>query len=172
LALFKKEDLNRGKIPRYRFDFDYREIENEKRTKENTGEKFKKMIETETRKLQIYLIGLRNIKDKTKKVLTHGEAWLDLTINGKMDKDHEKKMLSTKRELKQSGTDINMLLEMEVDIPKNRSLVPYIDIRVYHNEKFYGFNSINLYKLLPKLKEKEGQGAAANYDSEETILDV
>jgi hypothetical protein len=40
-----------------------------------------------------------------------------------------------------------------------------MDFSVSYNDKFYGYNSANLYKLLPKLKEKEGENANnANMD--------
>ena len=51
-------------------------------------------------------------------------------------------------------------------------MIPFIDFKVLHDEKFYGFNSVSLYKLLPKLREKEGTGEAVYVDSEDTILDV
>lgn len=64
-------------------------------------------------------------------------------------------------------------MECKIKIPKNKSLTPYIDFKVLHNNTFYGFNSINLYKLLPKLKERDGlKLKESNEDSEETILDV
>lgn len=76
-----------------------------------------------------------------------------------------------KSELKRSGCDFNKLIELEIEIPKNKHLVPFVDFKVLHNDTFYGFNSASLYKLLPKLKEKEGEGAEYD-DSEDTILDV
>lgn len=75
-------------------------------------------------------------------------------------------------DLKRSGCDINKLIEVDIEIPKNRTLTPFIDFRVLHDDKFYGFNSISLYKLVPKLKEKDGSSSNAYHDSEDTILDV
>jgi len=77
-------------------------------------------------------------------------------------------------ELKRSGCEINKLVEMKLHLPKNKALTPFVDFKVMNNGKFYGFNSVSLYKLLPKLKEKEGgtNTVANNEESEETILDV
>ena len=147
VALFKKEDLNRGKIPRYRFDFGYRQLQNVEREK-NGGEKLKKLIEFETRKLQVYVIGLRNIKNEKKKVLTQGDAELQIVFH----KNKESVPTKMKMELKRSGCDFNKLIELEIEIPKNRTLMPFVDFKVLHDGKFYGFNSANLYKLVPKLK--------------------
>lgn len=115
--------------------------------------------------MQIYVVGLRQIRDTSKKVLTKGEVQLKIAINGK---DYD---INMKSELKRSGCDFNKLIELEVDIPKNKHLVPYVDFKVLHNDQFYGFNSASLYKLLPKLKEKEGENNDYD-DSEDTILDV
>ena len=76
VALFKREDLSMERIPRYRYDFSYRVTENAKRKGDTTKDQFKKMIEFEQRKLQVYVIGLRNIKNEKKKVLTKGKAAL------------------------------------------------------------------------------------------------
>jgi hypothetical protein len=59
--------------------------------------------------------------------------------------------------LKRSGCEINRLIEKKLNIPKNKSLIPFVDFKVTHNGQFYGYNSVSLYKLLPKLKEKDGQ---------------
>ncbi len=67
-------------------------------------------------------------------------------------------------QLKRSGCEINKLIDCKIKIPKNKSLTPYIDFKVLNNNSFYGFNSISLYKLLPKLKEKEGLRQRANQE--------
>ena len=75
--------------------------------------------------------------------------------------------------MKKSGCEINKLIECKLKIPRNKKLIPYIDFRVEHNKSFYGFNSISLYKLLPKLAVKEGLAIKQEKeDSEQTILDV
>jgi hypothetical protein len=76
-----------------------------------------------------------------------------------------------KMQLKKSGCDFNKLIIFDVSIPKNKTLVPFLDFKVLYDDQFYGFNSVSLYKLLPKLKEKEGENTYQD-DSEDTILDV
>jgi|JI9StandDraft_2_1071091.scaffolds.fasta_scaffold1059487_1 hypothetical protein len=78
--------------------------------------------------MQIYVVGLRQIRDTSKKVLTKGEVQLKIAINGK---DYD---INMKSELKRSGCDFNKLIELEVDIPKNKHLVPYVDFKVLHND--------------------------------------
>lgn len=91
---------------------------------------------------------------------------LKISINGK-----DYKNFSLKSELKRSGCDFNKLVELEVFLPKNKTLVPFVDFKVLHNGDFYGFNSASLYKLLPKLKEKEGENNGYE-DSEDSVLDI
>lgn len=66
--------------------------------------KLKKLIEFETRKMQIYVIGLRNIKDQSKRVLTKGDAELKISING------TEQEINMKKELKRSGCDFTKLI--------------------------------------------------------------
>ena len=97
--------------------------------------------------MQIYVIGLREIRDASKKVLTKGSVDLFISIGDKtfqMPKNH----------LKRSGCEINKLIELDISVPKNKYLIPFMDFCVRYNDKFYGYNSSNLYKMLPKLKEK------------------
>ena len=67
-----------------------------------------------------------------------------------------------------------------LNLPKNKGLIPYAEFKLYKKHlstQFIGFNSISLYKILPKLLEDEDeQGGKKKKDpdeeSEETILDV
>lgn len=112
---------------------------------------------------------MRNIKNDKKKVLTQGTGSLSISFHSTKE-ELQPPIISEK--LKRSGCDINKLIEVDIEIPKNRTLTPFIDFRVLHDDVFYGFNSISLYKLVPKLKEKDGSNANAYHDSEDTILDV
>ncbi len=96
--------------------------------------------------MQIYVIGLRQIRDSSKKVLTKGKVDLFISIGG------GKPYQMLENELKRSGCEINKLIELDISIPKNKYLIPFMDFCVRYDNKFYGYNSSNLYKMLPKLK--------------------
>lgn len=126
------------------------------------------MVELETRRMQIYVVGLRQITDSSKRMLQDKSAELKITLHGE---ELIQKDVNMKMQLKKSGCDFNKLIIFDVSIPKNKTLVPFLDFKVLYDDEFYGFNSVSLYKLLPKLKEKEGENTYQD-DSEDTILDV
>ena len=103
---------------------------------------------TEEKLFQVYLIGLRDIKDSSKKMIQKGSANVVMSLGGQC-------LESGDVSIKQSGCEINKLIETKIKIPKNKKLRPFIDFKVMHNNSFYGFNSVSLYHLLPKLQEKE-----------------
>lgn len=47
------------------------------------------------------------------------------------------------------------MIEFNVEVPKNRSIIPYVDIQVFEKKnedrKFVGFASMSLYDLVPKI---------------------
>lgn len=47
------------------------------------------------------------------------------------------------------------MIEFDVNLPKNRSIIPYMDIKVFEKKndtrKFAGFASISLYDMVPKI---------------------
>lgn len=47
------------------------------------------------------------------------------------------------------------MLEHKILIPKNKRLKPFIDFKLSYDGVFYGFNSADLFKFLPKLAEKD-----------------
>ena len=69
------------------------------------------MIEFESRKLQVYVIGLRNIKNENKKVLTQGKASLSISFHSTKE-ELQPPLISEK--LKRSGCDINKLIEVDI----------------------------------------------------------
>jgi hypothetical protein len=83
-------------------------------------------------------------------VLTNGKVELVMMIG-------DRTFVMKNNELKRSGCEINKLIELEIQVPKNKYLIPFIDFKVKYNDQFYGYNSANLYQLLPKLREKEGE---------------
>lgn len=63
---------------------------------------------------------------------------------------------------------------MEIDVPKNKSLLPFIDFKICEGGKkdglFFGCNEMNLYEMLPCLKNEATD--EAKEDSEDTLLDI
>lgn len=47
------------------------------------------------------------------------------------------------------------MLTFSVGVPKNKCIIPYVDIKVFEHKngtkKFIGFSSISLYDLVPKI---------------------
>lgn len=76
VALFRRDDIEQGRIPKFVYDFDERQRVDPQR------EKMKPMIELETRRMQIYVIGLRQITDSSKKMLQDKSAELKITLHG------------------------------------------------------------------------------------------
>lgn len=52
------------------------------------------------------------------------------------------------------------MIEFNTKIPNNKSIIPYIDIKLFENKggekKFVGFTSISLYDLAPKIINNYG----------------
>ena len=64
--------------------------------------------------------------------------------------------------LKNNSVDINELHSFNIKIPKNKGLTIFADFKLYKHRistDFIGYNSINLYKVLPKLLEDEDEEA-------------
>jgi hypothetical protein len=75
--------------------------------------------------VQIYLIGLRDIRDTSKRIISQGKAKVIMRMD-KQEKPFESKDVPVKK----SACEINSLIECKLKIPKNKKLVPYIDFRV------------------------------------------
>jgi hypothetical protein len=71
------------------------------------------------------LIGLRDIRDASKRILSEGKTEVVMKLG-----DIEFK--SNTVTLKRSGCEINELVDCKVKIPKNKGLIPYVDFKVMH----------------------------------------
>lgn len=58
------------------------------------------------------------------------------------------------------------MISFNVEVPKNRSIIPYMEVKIFEKKndksKFIGFASISLYDLVPKIinnaRDPKGQG--------------
>lgn len=56
-----------------------------------------------------------------------------------------------------NSANLNQMLLFDIEVPKNKTIIPYVDIKVFEQKsglkKFIGFTSISLYDLVPKIIE-------------------
>lgn len=82
----------------------------------------------------------------------------------------EKILKTDEYPLKNSAAEFNEMHMLNLNLPKNKALIPYMDVKLYTShltKKFFGFNSVSLYQVLPKLLEDDDEKAKKKIEVEE-----
>lgn len=106
---------------------------------------------TEKKTIQMYVLGVRNIEALTaKRYLMRSKVYLEVNVG-------QNSLIEThKYEIKEGSSYFNQMLVFNLDLPKNRNLIPYFDFKLKETtslgkDVFLGFSSANLLDVLPEL---------------------